>query len=260
MESKTDLTRKEFFSIVIPAVTVGAVAASPVSHMLTNSRKIKAIAFDAFTIFDARPVTELADVLFPGKGKDLSNNWRIAQFEYCWLRTTGDRYKNFADITRDALVSASKKTGIQPTAEQYGQLMQQYLTLPIWPDVLPGLEKLREQKLQLVFLSNMTGTMLQQCSEHNRIENYFKHLISTGQAKTYKPDPKAYQLGVDVCRLKKEEILFVAFAGWDVAGAKWYGYPTYWLNRSGAVAEELDAKPDGVGKTISELYAYLFEG
>ena len=48
-----------------------------------------------------------------------------------------------------------------------------------------------------------------------KIEKYFDHVISTDKVQSYKPDPDTYQLGIDTLKLKKEEILFVAFAGWD---------------------------------------------
>jgi 2-haloacid dehalogenase len=51
----------------------------------------------------------------------------------------------------------------------------------------------------------------------------FHHVISTDRIRSFKPDPRAYQLGFDVLGLRKEAILFVAFAGWDVAGSKWFG-------------------------------------
>lgn len=51
--------------------------------------------------------------------------------------------------------------------------------------------------------------------------------------------------------------MFVAFAGWDAAGAKWFGYPTFWNNRQGAAQEMLDAKPDGVGSTLTDLALFL---
>jgi hypothetical protein len=38
---------------------------------------------------------------------------------------------------------------------------------------------------------------------------------------------RAYQLGVDVLKAKREGIPFVAFAGWDAAGANLFGHPTY---------------------------------
>jgi 2-haloacid dehalogenase len=59
--------------------------------------------------------------------------------------------------------------------------------------------------------------------------------------------------------LSRDAILFVASAGWDVAGAKWFGYPTYWVNRSAAPVEALDAAPDGVGRDLTDLVAFVRE-
>ena len=45
-------------------------------------------------------------------------------------------------------------------------------------------------------------------------------LVSTDTNRTYKPDPRAYRLGMERLHLGRHEILFAAFAGWDAAGAK----------------------------------------
>jgi 2-haloacid dehalogenase len=82
-------------------------------------------------------------------------------------------------------------------------------------------------------------------------------VLSTDQVATYKPDPRAYRLGPDTLRLTREEILFVAFAGWDAAGAKLFGYPTYWVNRQHLPAEEIDVRPDGSDGTLTDLVAFL---
>jgi 2-haloacid dehalogenase len=75
--------------------------------------------------------------------------------------------------------------------------------------------------------------------------------------RTYKPDPRAYQLGVDAFRLGREEILFAPFAGWDAAGARAFGYPTFWVNRLGLPAEELGEVPDAMGKDLTELVRFV---
>ena len=41
----------------------------------------------------------------------------------------------------------------------------------------------------------------------------------------------------------------MAFAGWDVAGARWFGYPPVWVNRLELPVEELAVAPDGRGGT-----------
>ena len=41
----------------------------------------------------------------------------------------------------------------------------------------------------------------------------------------------------------------MAFAGWDVAGARWFGYPPVWVNRLELPVEELAVALDGRGGT-----------
>jgi 2-haloacid dehalogenase len=64
-------------------------------------------------------------------------------------------------------------------------------------------------------------------------------------------------MGIEAFRLEKEEIAFAAFAGWDVMGAKWFGYPTFWVNRVNAPAEELGMVPDGVGPGLGDLAKFV---
>ena len=77
------------------------------------------------------------------------------------------------------------------------------------------------------------------------------------EVKTYKPDPASYRMAMDSFNLAKEEILFVPFAGWDAAGAKSFGYRTFWVNRAKAPAERLGQNPDGEGSNLNDLAAWL---
>jgi 2-haloacid dehalogenase len=57
--------------------------------------------------------------------------------------------------------------------------------------------------------------------------------------------------------LRKSEILFVASTGWDAAGARWYGYPTYWVNRLNAPMEELNVTLSGSDNNLEALMDLL---
>jgi len=70
-------------------------------------------------------------------------------------------------------------------------------------------------------------------------------------------DPRAYALGVSRLGLAREQIAFAAFGGWDAAGARWFGYPTFWVNRLGVPAEQLGPGPDGSGPTLAELDRFV---
>lgn len=218
---------------------------------------IKAIAFDAFPIFDPRPIFKTVNELFPEKGKQFSEIWKEKQFGYQWLRESANQYKNFWDVTKDALDYALTKCELSLSDQEKAMLMGKYMSLQVWPDVVQALEALQNQNLKLGFLSNMTREMLQKGIENSKTDHLFDFVISTDENRTFKPSPKAYQMGMDALNLKKEEILFVAFAGWDMAGSKWFGYPTYWVNRLNSPLDNLDAKPDGSGNDLIELVDFV---
>jgi len=249
--------RRNFIASTAAALAAGSLASSPFNLFFNHSNRIKAIAFDAFPVFDPRPVFALVETIFPEQGKELSNVWRSKQFEYCWLRTAGKQYKNFWNVTEDALVFAAKKTGIDLSSQNKKELMGQYLELNIWGDVLPALEELKKKGVKLSFLSNMTNEMLTSCIRHSKVEKYFDHVVSTDSVRSYKPEPQSYQLGIDTLKLKREEILFAAFTGWDASGAKWFGYPTFWINRLNYPSEELNAIPDGIGSNMTDLVKFI---
>jgi 2-haloacid dehalogenase len=99
--------------------------------------------------------------------------------------------------------------------------------------------------------------MLQTLLDNAGLSELFDAKISTDAAKTFKPDPRAYALGMSALGLELEEIVFSAFGGWDAAGAKWFGYPTFWVNRLDVPAEVLAPGPDATGPSLRELAAFV---
>jgi 2-haloacid dehalogenase len=167
------------------------------------------------------------------------------------------RYADFRQITDDALVFAAKSLKIDLTPEKHSHLMDAYLRLRCWPDVPEALSSLKDAGIRLAFLSNLTAKMLETGIHNSQLEGLFDHVLSTDRVKVYKPDPRAYQMGVDVLGLKPDQILFAAFAGWDAAGAKSFGYPTFWVNRQNQPAEELGVTPDATGGNLIDLAGFL---
>jgi 2-haloacid dehalogenase len=215
--------------------------------------RFKAVVFDAFPIFDPRPIVALAETLFPGKGTELGNAWRTRQFEYQWLRALAGHYEDFWRTTEDGLVFAASQLKLDLTPEKRDRLMQTYLELTVWPDVPAALASLKNAGVRLAFVSNMTAKMLEAGIRNARLSRFFEHILSTDRIRTYKPDPRAYQMAVDALGLERKDILFVAFAGWDAAGARWFGYPTFWNNRLGVPPEELGILADATGRDLAEV-------
>jgi 2-haloacid dehalogenase len=171
---------------------------------------IKAVALDGFPILDPRPVFSLVDQLYPDKGAELSNIWRTRQFEYTWLRTLSGRYADFWQITNDALVFAAKALIVELTPEKHARLMDAYLKLRCWPDVPAALSAIKEAGIGIAFLSNLTAEMLEAGIRNSQLGGMFDHVLSTDRVRACKPDPRAYQMGVEAFGLRPEQILFAA--------------------------------------------------
>jgi 2-haloacid dehalogenase len=248
------LNRRNFVSLVAGAAT--AFSAESVMAALSE-KKIKAIALDGLAVFDPRPVAALTVRIFPERGEELSALWRKQQFEYTWLRTLGRKYVDFLQVTEQALIFACRSLELELTRADSDRLMQSYLELKAWPDALPSLRRLKASGLRMAFLSNFTVTMLDRAVRNSGLEGLFESHLSTDRVGAFKPDPRAYEMATSFFGLRKEEIAFAAFGGWDAVGAKWFGYPTFWVNRAHAAAEELGVLPDGAGKDLNDLASFV---
>src|ERR1700710_1696304 len=96
------LDRRDF--LLLTAGSVLACESSPAIALTPRQARFKAVAFDAFPIFDPRPIAALAESLFPGQGATIMNVWRTRQFDYQWLRTVSGQYVNFIQVTEDSLL------------------------------------------------------------------------------------------------------------------------------------------------------------
>lgn len=239
---------------------IGLAAASWVAQELPRpvhaaaQPRFKAVAFDYFVLFDPNSVVAAVEQTFPGKGRELIQLWRTRQFEYTWLRSITGRYVDFLAVTEEALVYAANAMKLELTPERKGRLLNAYLHLTPWPDAADTLRQLRSTGVRVIALANFSPKMLQANAENAGLTGLFDALVSTDANRTYKPDPRAYRLGMERLHLAKHEILFAAFGGWDAAGAEAFGYATVWVNRSNQPPEQLGVSPD---ETFTDLKGLL---
>ena len=204
---------------------------------------IRAMAFDAFPIFDPSPISQRAQALFPDKGASLASMWAAKLFGYTWLVTSATKYLEFETLAYASLQFSADSLGLRATPAMYSELVDTYSHLDVWPDVKPALERLRAAGVRLALLSNLGSSMLRANMHFAALEPYFEPPLSTDLVRQFKPAPAAYQMAIDAFGLRKEQIGFAAATGWDAAGATWFGYQTVWINRLGLPRERLDASP-----------------
>jgi 2-haloacid dehalogenase len=247
---------KRLFAAIL--VFLALFAAAPLAEAQEQGGpRFKAVAFDFFVLSDPNSVVPEVEKAFPGKGADFTRLWRSKQFEYCFLRSLAGRHEDFFKVTEDALAYSAKAMGLELTPEARTRLLNAYLALKPWPDALEALRKLKAAGVRIIALSNFTPKMLEANAKGSGMAELFDELLSTEINASFKPEPRAYELGVQRLNLRKDQILFAAFGAWDAYGAKSFGYPTYWVNRFNLPAEELGIKPDKTSPDLAGLLAFV---
>ena len=247
---------KTVIKLIILCCLVSASSVGQTTSMPSKPR-IKAVAFDYFVLFDPMSVVAFVEKEFPGKGIEFTRAWQSKQFDYAFLRSITGKYKDFFQVTADALEFTAKSMNLSMSPEARTRLLNSYLQLKAWPDTIKALRKLRSSGVKIITIANFSTKMLRANADNAGISDLFDELLSTEVNATFKPDPKAYELGLKRLHLKKEEIVFAAFGGWDVFGAKSFGYRTYWVNRFSLPGERLGTEPDGSSTDLDGLLKFV---
>jgi len=226
-------------------------------HTQAATPRFKAIAFDYFVIFDPNSVLPVVEEVVPGRALEFTKAWRSKQFEYGFIRSITSHHADFFEVTADALDYTAAAMQITLDRESRTRLLNAYLTLKPWPDAQPALERLKAAGVRIITIANFSPMMLRANADHAGITAHFDQLLSTARNGTYKPSPQAYALGMQELGLKKEEIVFAAFGGWDAYGAKRFGYPTYWVNRFHLPPERLGSPPDRTSHDMTGLLQFV---
>ena len=219
---------------------------------------IQAIIFDAYgTLFDVYSIGAVAERLFPGRGSGLAELWRDKQIEYTRLRTLSNTYKPFWEITQDALIFSCRKLGLDLTLDAQSELMGEYAKLQAFPDSLAALQTLRDEGKKLAILSNGNPEMLMAAVTAGGMQALLNAVLSVHSVKKFKTAPEAYQLAPDTFGLSAKDMLFVSSNAWDVCGAAWFGYQTFWVNRANLPMDELGVTPTGSGSSLTDVLLFM---
>ena len=219
-------------------------------------RPPRALVFDAYgTLFDVHSVVALAETLAPGQGAALSRIWRAKQVEYTWLQSLmiapSRPRDDFAALTAHALDYAIAQLALPLDAAARRRLLEAYHHLDPFPEAHDALAELAPRPRWI--LSNGTLAMLEPLVRASPLGPHLDGVLSVDAAGIYKPSPRVYQLAVDRLALEPADIAFVSSNGWDAAGAKAYGFTTFWINRGGDAVERHAPEPDFIVGSLANV-------
>lgn len=219
---------------------------------------IKACVFDAYgTLFDVHSAVAQCRSQFPdphSQADRTSEIWRTKQLQYTWLRALQNRHVDFWQVTGDALdFSLESVLGNLGPAGLRDALLNSYLTLDAYPEVLGVLKALRDRGLKTAILSNGSPEMLERVCEKSGVGDLMDAVLSVEDVGIYKPHPSVYQLAVDRLGIHADHISFQSSNAWDATAASAFGFKVAWINRFSQAPERLPGKPDAELRTLDEL-------
>ena len=217
----------------------------------------KFYAFDAYgTLFDVHSaVSRHKHLVCPSDenvAARVSEVWRNKQLEYSWTRNSMGQYREFWQLTEQALDFA---LAITPLAEKSAktQLLSAYETLDAYEDVADTLRQLKLNGAKTAILSNGSPAMLESAVAHANIGEFLDEVISVDQIQTYKATQSVYALVTTAFGAPASQVSFQSSNRWDIAGAKTFGFYCQWINRTRQPDEYLDLKPDRAHNGLSGI-------
>ncbi|MGY9046997.1 hypothetical protein P775_10110 [Puniceibacterium antarcticum] len=212
--------------------------------------------FDAYgTLFDVASAARLAagepgrDAL-AGCWKALSEDWRLKQLQYTWLRAITGEHGPFWTVTQDGLDWALERHGLDGDPELRERLLALYWELAAYPEVAQMLATLKARGKTCAILSNGNPDMLDGAVDSAGIELWLDAVLSAETVQIFKPAARVYDLVGQRFGCSREEVLFISSNGWDVSGAARYGFTTAWVNRSGDPVDRLPHRPAHILKDL----------
>lgn len=131
------------------------------------------------------------------------------------------------------------------------KFMKLWTNLKPYPDVVPGLERLRMQRYWCSPLSNVTREMMDNLSQN--VGLYWDDILSSEVVGVKKPDPKVYQYAAGQVCCDPHEIVMVASHVYDLRGAKAEGFRTAYVDRGEDKGPSKDDNFDYVVKDFNKL-------
>ncbi len=219
----------------------------------------EALGFDVYgTLVDPLDLDEPLRK-FVGEGADrFSQLWREKQIEYTWRRALMREYEDFGVCTRQALDFAALSLDAELTADDRERLVEEYQNLRPFPDVVPGLGRLRSEGHTLVAFSNGLERTARALLGRGGVLDSLEAVVSVDDLGTFKPDPEVYRYLARRLDVPPEEAWLVSSNAWDVIGAKSAGLRAAWVRRRpDAVFDPWGIEPDLVVENLEQLAGRL---
>jgi 2-haloacid dehalogenase len=188
----------------------------------------------------------------------LAELWRTKQLEYTFRRASMGKYEDFDTCSRQALAFAFESFQIDLSTEDRERLINQYQSLRPYPDVVSGLQKLKDAGYQAVAFSNGVEATLRDLLRRSDILPHLRGIVSVDDLKTFKPAPQVYFYLAQRLGCANDDTWVASSNPFDVIGAKSAGLRAAWIKRKpDSSFDPWNIHPDLVARDLKDFAEQL---
>jgi 2-haloacid dehalogenase len=209
------------------------------------------------TLSDLAPLAErFEDLGAPG---DLLPTWFAATLRDGIALAASGRYADFSDVARGALRQLLARIGGlgSPLDEAAEHVLAGIGTLPVHPDVEPGLRRMRDAGLRTATLTNGSAASAAGLLERAGIADLVERNLDVSEVGRWKPAPEPYQHACRALGVAPSAAVLIAVHPWDVHGAMCAGVHGAWLDRHGDPYPSVFLAPDASASDLPALVDHL---
>jgi len=227
--------------------------------MESTVEKTYAVGFDVYgTLVDPLALAEPLQALVGEQAVQFAGLWRTKQLEYSFRRGLMRRYVDFDICTRQALHYTQQALRCELPESDQGRLLEAYLYLPVFPEVVASLSALKIQGHRLMAFSNGVEASIRALLANAGVLPHLEDVVSVDDLHTFKPDPEVYAYLARRTGRAPAETWLVSSNAWDVIGAKAVGLRAVWVKRQpDTVFDPWEVEPDVVVSRLDELPAWF---
>lgn len=182
----------------------------------------------------------------------------VVRWGRCFFETIGQangpHFRTLFECECDSLSRTLAQLGVCIRPEPHARKLQDYWRRPPLHD--DALDALARIKLPICVLSNADHHDLLSAIRHVGLD--FDHVVSSQQARSYKPHTGIFELALRRTGWAAAEVLHVGDSlHSDIGGAQAAGLRAVWLRRPGRISDLPAANPDYTVDDLHQLAAML---
>lgn len=171
---------------------------------------------------------------------DLARTWGHAYFVAIGA-LNGHGFRTLTEIERDTLIETIAPLVGRVDVTPFMEILNDYLVAP--PQFEEVREVLAKVRLPICIVSNADDRELRSAIRHVGLK--FEHVVSSEQARSYKPDSGIFQYALETTGWSADRVVHIGDSlHSDVGGAQPLGLRTVWVCREGRIGDIGTASPD----------------